>query len=596
MYPGPARIADIGLRQNMTVNRLRGHADRLARTTILALLGALAAPVVPAAEIVVYTAKKIVTMEPSLPTATNVAVRDGHIVAVGAPKDIQPWLDQHPHRFDHRFADKVLYPGFIDPHLHPFLGATLLGQNEIIAPEDWRLPGRFIEGALDRKSYLERLTALANKGPNATEPVFTWGWNAFWHGDLNRADLDAISDSRPIVVTQRSAHEMILNSAAMTATNLGPEVEEVSHGIDWHNGRFWERGLFVADAAVQRHLGRGRDMRAGLELVADMIHRGGVTTISDPGQAPLPGTAAWENLTATLGADGVPFRTLAMAFDEPFADWPGETPLQRYENAARSNTDRIQITKSIKFLADGAMFAQYMQLGEPGYIDGHHGEWLTEPAALTEGIRPYWRAGFDVNVHVNGDKGIDAVLDTLETMLIEQPRPDIRYLLQHFGISRPDQAVRIGRLGATVSATGYYLWLLGDKYAQVGIGPDRADRMLRLGSLVRNGVKVTLHSDLPMGPVEPLLAVWSVTTRKTASNTVRGVEEALTLDQALRAITIDAAWSLRLDREIGSIVAGKKADFTVLEQDPHDVEPDAVKDIKVWGTVFEGEVFPVSER
>ena len=117
--------------------------------------------------------------------------------------------------------------------------------------------------------------------------------------------------------------------------------------------------------------------------------------------------------------------------------------------------------------------------------------------------------------------------------------------------------------------------------------------MIRLGSLVRNGVKVTLHSDLPMGPVRPLLAVWSVATRKTASGTVRGPEEALTLDQALRAVTVDAAWSLRMDHEIGTIAAGKKADFTILEEDPYEVPLDHVKDIRIWGTVFEGEVYPV---
>jgi hypothetical protein len=178
-------------------------------------------------------------------------------------------------------------------------------------------------------------------------------------------------------------------------------------------------------------------------------------------------------------------------------------------------------------------------------------------------------------------------------MLLEQPRPDIRYILQHYGISRPEQATRLARLGGTVSATGYYLWLLADKYAEVGLGPDRADRMLRLGALARNGVKIALHSDLPMGPVEPLLAVWSVTTRKTASGTVRGPEEALALDQAMRAITIDAAWTLRLDHEIGSIAAGKKADFAILEENPYEVEPDRIKDIGIWGTVFEGRIYPI---
>tara|TARA_Y100000588_G_C13386767_1_gene557269 strand:- start:159 stop:461 length:303 start_codon:yes stop_codon:yes gene_type:complete len=96
-----------------------------------------------------------------------------------------------------------------------------------------------------------------------------------------------------------------------------------------------------------------------------------------------------------------------------------------------------------------------------------------------------------------------------------------------------------------------------------------------------------------MGPVRPLLAVWSVATRKTASGTIRGPQEALTLDQALRAVTVDAAWSLRMDHEIGTIAAGKKADFAVVEEDPYAVTLDHVKDIKIWGTVFEGQVYPV---
>ena len=97
-----------------------------------------------------------------------------------------------------------------------------------------------------------------------------------------------------------------------------------------------------------------------------------------------------------------------------------------------------------------------------------------------------------------------------------------------------------------------------------------------------------------MGPVRPLLAVWSVVTRKTSSGPVRGPEEALTLDQALKAITIDAAWSLRMDHEIRSIEPGKKADFVVLDENPYSVEIDDVKDIKIWGTVFEGKVYPAT--
>jgi len=550
--------------------------------------------VLTADQLTVYPAKKIVTMDPSMPTASVVAVRDDRIVAVGTMDTLQPWLDAHEYEIDERLWDKVLLPGFIDPHLHPGLGARLLSQNEIIAPEDWELPSGFIKGVTDRAGYLARLQELVDRGQDPTEPFFTWGWNSYWHGAITRTDLDAISATRPIVVTQRSAHELVLNTAALEAAHITEEAAAlVPDGVDWQAGRFWESGRGIANRGVATYL-RPRDQPDdGLALVADLIHRGGVTTISDPGLAPMVGTAQWARLQAAFDTDQTPFRTLLIPGARGYQARPGDTLTAKFENDRAANTTRLIFTKGVKHMADGAMFAQYMQMGEPGYIDGHHGEWLTPPDELKPQIEPFWRAGFDINIHVNGDKGVDVTLDALQALLEDHPRPDIRYILQHFGFSRQDQATRIGRLGGTVSATGYYLWLLGDKWAEVGIGPDRADQMIRLGSLVRNGVTVTLHSDLPMGPVRPLLAVWSVTTRKTASGTVRGPEEALTLDQALRAVTVDAAWSLRMDHEIGTIAAGKKADFVVLDEDPYAVPLDHVKDIRVWGTVFEGRVYPV---
>ncbi len=549
---------------------------------------------VAADELTVFPARRIVTMDPSMPSATAVAVRDDRVVAVGTMDTLRPWLDAHEYEIDERLKNKVLLPGFIDPHLHPGLGASLLGQNEIIAPEDWLLPDRLVKGVPDRVSYLARLRELVAREPDTDSAFFTWGWNSYWHGALTRHDLDAISATRPIVVTQRSAHEVVLNTAALEAAHISAEIAAtVPDGVDWDAGRFWERGRTVATAGVNRYLRDPATAGDGLALVADLVHRGGVTTISDPGLAPAANTPQWARFKAAFDTDRTPFRTLLVAGARGYDARPGATLEAKFEADRAANTRRLIFTKGIKHFADGAMFAQYMQMGEPGYIDGHHGEWLTPPDQLKPQIEPFWEAGFDVNIHVNGDRGVDVTLDALHALLEEHPRPDIRYILQHFGFSRQDQATRIGRLGATVSATGYYLWLLGDKWAEVGIGPDRADRMIRLGSLARNGVTVTLHSDLPMGPVRPLLAVWSVTTRKTASGTVRGAEEALTLDQALRAVTVDAAWSLRMDHEIGSIAAGKKADFVVLDEDPYAVALDHVKDIRIWGTVFEGQVFPV---
>ena len=171
-------------------------------------------------QLTVYPARRIITMDPSLPSATAVAVRDDRIVAVGTMEMLEPWLEAFDYEIDETFRDKVLLPGFIDPHLHPDLAVSLLARNEIITPEDWDLPSGFIEGVTDRAGYLARLRELVDRDPDSDKTFFTWGYNAFWHGLITRQDLDAISATRPIVVTQRSSHEVVLNTAALAAAQL----------------------------------------------------------------------------------------------------------------------------------------------------------------------------------------------------------------------------------------------------------------------------------------------------------------------------------------------------------------------------------------
>ena len=118
--------------------------------------------------------------------------------------------------------------------------------------------------------------------------------------------------------------------------------------------------------------------------------------------------------------------------------------------------------------------------------------------------------------------------------------------------------------------------------------------MVRLGSMTRAGMSVSFHSDFMMAPTEPLFLAWCAATRQSQSGKVGAPTECLSLHQVLRGITIDAAHAIGLDHEIGSIVAGKKADFTVLEDDPETVGVMGLKDIKIWGTVFEGKVHPVA--
>lgn len=228
-----------------------------------------------------------------------------------------------------------------------------------------------------------------------------------------------------------------------------------------------------------------------------------------------------------------------------------------------------------------------------GYIDGHHGEWMTPPETFEQLARRYWNAGYKIHIHTSGDLGLDLVLDTLKKLQDERPRFDHRLTIEHLGYATYDQICKLSRLGGVVSANPYYLYILGDQYAQLGLGTDRAAQITPLASCVNEGIPVALHSDFSMAPAAPLTLAWAAINRKTVGGNTMGAEESLTLDQALRAITLDAAFILGVEDEIGSIVSGKTANFTVLEVDPYEIPIAELKDIPIWGTVFEGKRYPI---
>jgi hypothetical protein len=165
-------------------------------------------------------------------------------------------------------------------------------------------------------------------------------------------------------------------------------------------------------------------------------------------------------------------------------------------------------------------------------------------------------------------------------------------VIVHFGFAKPEQVDRAAKLGAIVSANPYYVTALAGRYALLGIGPERSKNMVPLGDVQRNKMSMSFHSDMPMAPAKPMQLVWAGVNRLTAEGDVAGPEHRVSVEAALRAITIDAAYSIQLEREVGSIEVGKFANLTILDQSPFDVSPDKLKEIAVWGTMLEGRVQP----
>lgn len=553
----------------------------------------------------VLVASEIITMDPQQPRAEAIAVQGDRILAVGSREAVIAAIGDETYRLDETHRDDVILPGLIDQHLHPFLGATTL-TTEVIATEDWNLPDRFFPAANSEPEYRDRLAAANAALDDPQEWLFSWGYHSLWHGVLDRAVLDEISATRPIGVWQRSCHEFYLNSAAIELLGLTDEmVVDSSHAatISLERGHFWENGLmaFLMPQLTPHFVTLDR-LVDGLEQMITYLHTNGVTAFNEPG-AVLP-AGAWDLYTAILGRDDVPLLSsfIVDARGPAAAGIPFDAALQRAERMiAESSEGKVAfLPDQVKLFADGAIISQLMQMKEP-YLDAegqpnpaHQGEWLMTPELFEELSKSYWDAGYQLHVHVNGDLGLEMVLDALERRLAETPRDDHRTVIVHFANSTEEQVDRIAALGAIVSSNPYYPVGFADKFGEVGLGPERADVMTRNQSVLDRDVNLSFHSDLPMGPADPLGMMSCAVNRVTASGRVAGPEQRIAAEDALRAVTINAAQSWRREDEIGSIEPGKLANFTVVDEDPLAADPMSLDRIAVRGTVFAGRWFPVS--
>ncbi len=251
-------------------------------------------------------------------------------------------------------------------------------------------------------------------------------------------------------------------------------------------------------------------------------------------------------------------------------------------------TDKLKLGIA-KLVVDGSIQGFTARLRWPGYANGNeNGIWNVEPSDLPGRLGAYHDAGHQVHIHTNGDQATEVALDAIEEVLSHTPRPDHRITLQHCQMADEAQFRRIKALGVCVNLFSNHLYYWGDQHKVETMGPDRARRMNATGTAERLGVPFAIHSDTPITPLDPLFTAWCAVNRLTATGEVLGPDECISVRSALNAITLGAAWTLKMDGEVGSIDAGKWADFAVLEDDPLKVNPRDLKDIPVSGTMIGG--------
>ena len=545
--------------------------------------------------ITVFLAKSIITMNASIPRAEAVAVRDGKVLETGTLESLQPWLSKHDHKIDEQFKNSFIVPGLIDPHLHPSMAAVLLPTYFITAME-WKMPWGTTPATRSAAEYDERLKEALSK-PTHGELFITWGHHELWHGPISRSRINSIDSKKPIIVWNRSFHELCMNDAALDLLDIKESDVKNATQIDFERGRFYEIGLGYAIQKLNPYILAPEVFKEGLLKLKEVVHFGGQTTIADMAVGLFDLETELKTQNALYEVDDNPFRVELVAHSTVMQQGNSIEDAEKLISELPSrNSHRLNFRKRVKLFTDGAFFAQVAQLMEPGYIDGHQGEWLSTPEQFEKNTRVFWNKGYAIHVHCTGDLGLELAVDTLEKMQEEKPRFNHGFTIEHFGFSTPEQVFRLSKLGANISANVYYVHELSEIYSNDSVGFERASSMARIGSSFREGITTTLHSDFTMAPAQPLMSMWVAVNRINEKGNLMCQEECITPQQGLEAITINAARVLGLDHEIGSIRAGKKADFTILEEDPLDIDPIKIKDIVIKATVFEGKVFNLKSQ
>jgi predicted amidohydrolase YtcJ len=192
-----------------------------------------------------------------------------------------------------------------------------------------------------------------------------------------------------------------------------------------------------------------------------------------------------------------------------------------------------------------------------------------------------------IAIHGNGDATIDDIIFAITATQQAHPRKDPRHIIIHCQTVRDDQLEAMKPLGLTPSFFSAHAYYWGERHRAVFLGRERADRLNPAATALRKGLRISLHVDTPVTPMRPLLTAWAAVNRISTAGNVIGEAERITPLQALRAITIDAAWQVFQDQNRGSIEKGKLADLVILDRNPLD-HPDTMKDIQVLETIVGG--------
>jgi predicted amidohydrolase YtcJ len=527
------------------------------------------------ADLVVFNAK-VFTMEAQAPRAEAFAVKNGRFVAVGGTADLKGLIAKNTRQLD--ASQMTIVPGFIDCHNHA-PGTMLL--YEVLVGNPFEVEFVTID------SIVEKLRARAQKTPPGT-----WIDGYFFDDTkvkdtrmLNVHDLDKVSTEHPVVVHHRGGHTSFYNSKALELAGVTKSTQNPPGGTFDRdergelNGRATDLARAVFDRVGRRETftpaqiaERSRD---GLAHISKEFVRYGLTSVHHQGgdlsalqevraRGDLRHRVSYEVSGKAL--EGMISSGLVTGFGD---EW-------------------IRLGATSEHTVDGSFSERTMALSTPyPGMGGYKGNVTETQDQLNAWIERVHRAGIQVNCHANGDVAIDAVLNAVERAQKLFPRRDARPKITHCTLVNDDLVRRIKAAGAVPACFTSYAYYNPDKFKFYG--EELMKRCMAFRTFLDAGIPACAGSDFQPGPFAPLMGIQGMVTRTGWNGETWGANQRVSVDEAIRINTLNGAYASREEALKGSIATGKLADFVVLAEDPHTVNPSRIKDIRIVRTVVGGD-------
>jgi len=517
----------------------------------------------------IISGANILTMDPAHPTASAIAVRGQHILAVGSDDDVLNLKGPNTELIDGRGL--TVTPGFIDAHSHPLFAQEGISAN------------------VNLRRIADVQAALADQA-SRTEPGH-WVLGSMYDDTkfedgrpLTRQDIDAVVPNHPVMVRHRGGHTAVVNSRAFEIAGVSADTPDPVGGRYFReggelSGKVAEPSAFrpFEEAGVWPVMDRDARQRS-VQLTSRNMAAAGLTSTTDAWGQP-------EDFIAFQDARAAGEMHYRVSF-MPGGDTDVYEGLKVARMASGFGDDMLRIG-AVKFAADGSASERTMSRSTP--YDGRSDDFgiltMTQEevdAAVDDAVAHDFR----IAIHANGDVAIERVLNAYERVLKDWQGANPRFRIEHCSLMNPSLLKRIKTAGVIPAPFYTYAHYHGNKWLEYG--EEMMESMFTHRSFLDYGIPVAPASDFTPGPFEPMMAIQSMVTRKDTQGRVWGPSQRISVSEAMQICTMHGAFASFEEGIKGSLTPGKLADITILGQDPHEVDPDAIVDIRIVRTLLGG--------